>query len=297
VSVVIPAFDRLDALRVVLRFFDHQDHPRDRFEVIVVDDGSAERVDRVVDARSYGYRLEILRQENEGRAAARNRGARRARGELLLFCDADRIPDPTWISAHAAFHGRFKGCAAFGVPWDCFYRCEKLTACGEGERDAVRRFSRKPDYFRAIARLFQGETTTSNVAWATFLVGNSSVRRGDLLEAGGFDEDVRTWGLEHFELGLRLVERGVSICHNSAAWNYHIPHARDVEGLREGIEKGMEVLARKHRGRRVTLLRDFLFGEISLQELEAGYGGEVSRSIASEDAIYFKGLTTRRNRA
>jgi glycosyltransferase involved in cell wall biosynthesis len=297
VSVVIPALDRLDALGIVLRFFDYQDYPRDRFEVIVVDDGSAERVDQALGGRCFGYRLEILRQENRGRASARNSGALRARGELLLFCDADRIPDPTWISAHAAFHGRFKGCAAFGVPWDCFYSCEKLMACGEGEMDAVRRFSRKPEYFRAIAGLFQGESTSSNVAWATFLVGNSSVRRDDLLEAGGFDEDVRTWGLEHFELGLRLVERGVRICHNSAASNYHIPHVRNAERLRESIEEGMAVLARKHRGRRVALLRDFLFGEISLQELEAGYGGEVSRSIASEGAIYFMGLATQRGRA
>lgn len=295
VSVVIPVHDRLDALEVVLRFFGYQDHPKDRFEVIVVDDGSADSVERVVDPRSLGYRLEILRQENRGRAAARNSGVQRARGEIILFCDGDRIPDPTWVSAHAAFHETFADCAAFGVPWDCFYGCEKLEACGEGQMDAVRRFSRKPEYFRVISRLFAGEATRSPVAWATFLVGNSSLRRSDLLRVGGFDENVKTWGLEHFELGLRLLERGVRICHNSAASNYHIPHVRHVESLREGIRKGMEVLARKHSGRRVTLLADFLFGEISLQELEAGYGGEVSRQIASEAAFYFNGLAIRRD--
>lgn len=291
VSVVIPVFDRLEALRVVLGFFNHQDHPRHRFEVIVVDDGSPERADRLLDPRDYGYTLEVLRQENQGRSAARNKGARHARGDLLLFCDADRIPDPAWMTAHATLHGELPGCAAFGVPWDCFYAFAKLEAAGKEHLEVMRKLSRKPEYYKLMTdRLFHGRTTDSPLAWATFLVGNSSIRRADFLEVGGFDEDVRTWGLEHFELGLRLVEHGVSICHLDTASNYHIPHARQVDSLREGIQRGMEVIARKHPGRRVSLLRDFLFGELSLQALEAGYGGAASPALASEAPVYFKGL-------
>ncbi|MCC6559515.1 MAG: glycosyltransferase family 2 protein [Polyangiaceae bacterium] len=290
-SVVIPVMDRLDILELVLRSLGGQTYPRDRFEVIVVDDGSVEPADRVLDPRAFEFRLEILRQENQGRAAARNRGVRRARGEVILFCDADRLPDPGWIEGHVAFHGRFDGCAAFGVPWDCFYGVERIRAGGGGQLDAIRRFSRKPEYFRAIIRLFEGAMTSSRLSWAAFLVGNSSIRRADLLRAGGFDEEVRTWGLEHFELGLRLVERlGMRIGHCSMASSYHVPHGREVSALREGIRNGMQVLARKHPRRRVALLQDFLFGEISLQALEARYGGRVSKAVASEPPIYFKGL-------
>jgi long-chain acyl-CoA synthetase len=286
-SVVIPAHGRLDVLQVVLGFFNHQDHPPDRFEVIVVDDGSPEAVDAVIDPSAYRFPLEIVTQPNRGRSAARNAGVQRARGELILFCDSDRFPDPHWVSAHAELHARSPRCAAFGVPWDCFYRFERLRACDARQMEPIRRFSRKPEYYSLMTRcLFEGELTRSPLAWATFLVGNSSIRRDDLLAAGGFDEELTTWGLEHFELGLRLVERGVSIRHHGGAWSYHVPHVRNVEHLREGIERGIEVIARKHSGRRVSLLRDFLFGEISLQALEAGFGCETGLA----PPVYFKGL-------
>lgn len=284
-SVVIPVHGRVDVLRVVLGFFDHQDYPADRFEVIVVDDGSPERVDRAIDPSAYRFPLEVVTQPNRGRSAARNTGVRHARGELILFCDADRLPDPRWVSAHAELHARSARSAAFGVPWDCFYRFERLKECDARQMESIRRFSRKPEYYSVMTRcLFDGELTRSPLAWATFLVGNSSIRRADLLGAGGFDEELTTWGLEHFELGLRLVERGVTIRHHGAAWNYHVPHVRNVEHLREGIERGIEVIARKHAGRRVSLLRDFLFGELSLQALEAGFGREAA------PPVYFKGL-------
>jgi len=286
-SVVIPVHGRLDVLRVVLGFFNHQDYPPGRFEVIVVDDGSPDRVDRALDPAAYRFPLEVVTQPNRGRSAARNAGVRHARGELILFCDADRLPDPHWVSAHAELHARSAGCAAFGVPWDCFYRFERLKECDARQMDSIRRFSRKPEYYSLMTRcLFEGELTPSPLAWATFLVGNSSLRRADLLAAGGFDEELTAWGVEHFDLGLRLVERGVTIRHHDQAWNYHVPHVRNVEHLRQGIERGIEVIARKHAGRRVSLLRDFLFGEVSLQALEAGFG----REAGSTPPVYFKGL-------
>jgi hypothetical protein len=191
------------------------------------------------------------------------------------------------VSAHVELHARSAACAAFGVPWDCFYRFDRLKECDARQLEAIRRFSRKPEYYSLMTRcLFEGEVTRSPLAWATFLVGNASLRRADLLAAGGFDEELTTWGLEHFELGLRLVGRGVEIRHHEGAWSYHVPHVRDVEGLRHGIERGLEVIARKHAGRRVSLLRDFLFGEISLQALEAGFGHEAGLA----PPVYFKGL-------
>ena len=97
-SVVIPTFSRPGPLVECLRALATQDYPRDRFEVIVVDDGG----DRPASAGAEPWRdwldLTVLRQSNAGPARARNLGADRARGEYLAFTDDDCRPAPDWLA-------------------------------------------------------------------------------------------------------------------------------------------------------------------------------------------------------
>jgi GT2 family glycosyltransferase len=66
--------------------------------VVVVDDGSPQPVTEDVAPTTDIFELRIIRQENAGPAAARNRGARKARGEILAFTDDDCLPRPDWLS-------------------------------------------------------------------------------------------------------------------------------------------------------------------------------------------------------
>jgi GT2 family glycosyltransferase len=75
------------------------DYPRDRFEVIVVDDGSAVPLDTVVAPFQKQLDLAFLQQAHAGPATARNTGAGRARGEILAFTDDDCIPVSNWLLA------------------------------------------------------------------------------------------------------------------------------------------------------------------------------------------------------
>jgi len=70
------------------------------FEVIVVDDGSTDTTPAV--ATRYGQRITYIRQDNAGPSAARNRGVRAARGELVAFLDADDIWRPDKLARQAA---------------------------------------------------------------------------------------------------------------------------------------------------------------------------------------------------
>jgi glycosyltransferase involved in cell wall biosynthesis len=94
VSVVVPTRDRPEKLRRCLAALAG---PR---EVIVVDDGSAERerIERI--AASAGAKL--VRLEGRGPAAARNAGALAASGEVVCFTDDDCEPERGWVEALAA---------------------------------------------------------------------------------------------------------------------------------------------------------------------------------------------------
>jgi GT2 family glycosyltransferase len=96
-SVVIPTRDRPRALARCLESLARQTYPLERFEVIVVDDGSDPPVPDPGASRNDGLRVHLFRQANAGPAAARNAGAEHAAGELLAFTDDDCTPAPAWL--------------------------------------------------------------------------------------------------------------------------------------------------------------------------------------------------------
>lgn len=96
-SVIIPTFNRPAMLARCLDAVASQDFHRDRFEVIVVDDGSDRSPVAQVEAVKDRMLIRLLRQPNRGPASARNTGAAEARGRFLLFTDDDCMPHPRWL--------------------------------------------------------------------------------------------------------------------------------------------------------------------------------------------------------
>jgi glycosyltransferase involved in cell wall biosynthesis len=101
-SVVVPTYRRPEQLATCLSALARLEWPRDGFEVIVVDDGSDDPPEHVVDAFRGALDVELVRHPHGGPGAARNAGAARARGAVLAFTDDDCEPDPTWLTALAA---------------------------------------------------------------------------------------------------------------------------------------------------------------------------------------------------
>ncbi len=98
-SVIIPAHDAEGTLGRTLDALANQDLEQP-YEVIVVDDGSSDRTAAIAEAAAGPVTL--IRQEALGPAAARNRGASAAGGEVLAFTDADCFPRPNWLRAGLA---------------------------------------------------------------------------------------------------------------------------------------------------------------------------------------------------
>src|SRR6266576_6556961 len=104
ITVVIPTFNRAAMLADTLESFAAQSIPKNRYEVIVVDDGSKDTTPEV--CREFVSRIELkyLHIDNSGTSAAKNTGILASRGKILLFCDDDDIADHRLLEEHLKAH-------------------------------------------------------------------------------------------------------------------------------------------------------------------------------------------------
>ncbi len=109
-SVVVATYNRPQELRRCLEGLTGQSLPKERFEVIVVDDGSAEPMDGVVSDFVGIVDVRLLRKDvNEGLGEARRSGVESATGDVVLFVDDDDIAGPDCLAAHLAAHEEHPG--------------------------------------------------------------------------------------------------------------------------------------------------------------------------------------------
>ncbi|MDH5423051.1 MAG: glycosyltransferase family 2 protein, partial [Acidimicrobiia bacterium] len=108
-TVVIPVFNRAELLERTLAALTHQNY-RGPWDVVVADDGSDEDIEAVVSriATRADLAIAVTRQEHDGYGAgrARNLGAKKASGSVLVFLDADCMPAPGLLARHAVWHTR-----------------------------------------------------------------------------------------------------------------------------------------------------------------------------------------------
>ncbi|HEV8612596.1 MAG TPA: glycosyltransferase family A protein, partial [Gemmatimonadales bacterium] len=190
-SVIVPAHNGAAVLPLSLGALAASDLPRERWELIVVDDASRDAT--AVLASKWADRVVSLDGAPHGPAYARNRGVEASQGAWIVFIDADVVVHPDTLRHFAAAIEKDPGIdAVFGAydddpPAPGFlsrYRNllhHYIHLCGAGEAD-------------------------------TFWAGCGAVRRSAFQSVGGFDEARYTRPqIEDIELGYRLRDRGSRI--------------------------------------------------------------------------------------
>ena len=94
VSVIVPVRNEEHLIAQCLRSLLDQDYPKDRLEVLVVDNDSTDRSREIIRQ----FPVQYLFEKKKGASAARNAGARAARGDLLAFTDSDCVVPSHWVS-------------------------------------------------------------------------------------------------------------------------------------------------------------------------------------------------------
>ncbi|WP_141401535.1 glycosyltransferase [Ornithinimicrobium cerasi] len=238
VSVVVPYYRDQELLDLILRRLDAQTGVVGGLEVVVADDGSPEPPD----VSACALPVRVVRQEDLGfrAGAARNLGARRARGRVLLFVDGDTVPEDGYAAAlqrvclaspalaagrrrHADLRAVARG---GGRPWppveplaepgwlaDGFAASDDLRAADDGS-------------FRYV---LSAVMAVPRVVWEV---------------VGGFDEGLTGYGGEDWDLAWRTWLAGADLRHVPGAVAWH--DGPDLAGRPEGQEA--ERLARVKNG-------------------------------------------------
>lgn len=243
ISVIVPACDRVAILAEVLHRLSDQSYPEDRYEVIVVDDGSSANLPRELGAL-LNDRIRILELEGADgtfRAGqARQAGARAARFEALLFLDADVAVDRDFLWHVAYCHGLDSRAVVLGYLsgynlHDLGHR-HRLADIAGAERLTGDVLPVIPDRGREPAlRECLDDIHGLAEPWRLLYTGNVSLSRSLLDEAGGFSDDFRGWGFEDVDLGVRLHEAGALWICSRWALGYHL--SDDVEALEGGAPR------------------------------------------------------------
>jgi glycosyltransferase involved in cell wall biosynthesis len=234
-SVLIPVFNRVEALGHCLTALAGQTLAREDFEVIVCDDGSADAPEIVAARFERALDLRVLRLPHRNRAAALNAGVRDARGDLVLFTDADMVPTPTLLERHVAFHRR-----------DARPEAALLGHMDWDPTQPITRFMRyiveDTSWQFGYGVLRDG----SQVTWGYFYGGNSSVKRAFLLAHGLHDEELGR--AEDIELGYRLCRAGMALMYDAQAVNHHrhFVTLADFARRNRAVGQALVLVARRH---------------------------------------------------
>jgi len=208
-SVIIPTRNRAERLARCLDALKRQTLPAQRFEVIIVDNGSDETTLEAVRqmAKAMPCRKKVLVEPRPGPAAARNRGIEQARGERILFIGDDILAAPDLLAQHLDGAERHGDRAVLGfTDWAPYLRVTPFMRYLAPERGPQFRYGTIENPLDCGYQFFY----TSNISLA---------RHWFDLER--FDEAFPYACFEDADLGYRLQKRGLKIVFFPVAVAYH----------------------------------------------------------------------------
>ncbi len=213
VSVIVPVYNGAEFLEKCLVAIFASEHPA--LEVIVVNDGSTDNSADI--ARSMGAQVLLTGRPQSGPAAARNLASEKARGDVLLFVDADVVVKPDTISkVVTVFQSRPDISALFGSYDD-----------NPGEKNFL-------SQYRNLLHHFVHQNSSSEAA--TFWAGLGAIRSEVFAAVEGFDcERFQIPSIEDIELGGRLRSNGYSILLDKTIQAQHLKKWAAVSMLRTDI--------------------------------------------------------------
>lgn len=234
-SIVIPTYNRAEKLDRALAHLYEQELAHESYEVIVVDDGSMDETDKVLKSwKGKWPQLSALHQSNSGQAKARNRGIKKAEGQIILIGQDDIYAAPGFLKSHVDFHQSnpepSMACLGLTEWWPNLEVSDFMHWLTHGG----------PQF--AYDRLSPNESVEH---WF-FYTSNISLK-AEVLKKNPFDEEFSAYGWEDIELGHRLMSKGLELIYRpeALAWHDHMMLEEEFKGRMLSIGRGAPLLEEK----------------------------------------------------
>ena len=182
-SIIVPSYNRAALIGKTLQTLTEQDYPN--FEIIVVDDGSIDNTEDIVKNIADG-RIRYFKKENEERAAARNFGALKARGEYVNFFDSDDLALPGHLSEAMKLISKKKSPEWFFLAYAIVNPSRKILS---------------------RSYTFNGDTINKMLLNGNMIGCNGVFVRRDIFLSNRFNADRILAASEDYELWCRLAAR------------------------------------------------------------------------------------------
>lgn len=260
-SVIIPAYNASERLYYNLIALNNQDYPSDKFEVIVVNNGSQDNTSEMVSRFQSNYKLSIINLgKNKGIAYARNQGILKSVGELLIFHDSDMIATRDFIKNHTEAHQdtntvvcgnwwrrvysyyykNFRGYQVenfnhlkYKYNWvnQSFHNKDKYPLLAKEQiingRFIDFSFDLDVPFILSLKQdlIKYGEDLKGyHFPWRFFITNNCSVYKQNLMNTGLFDDKIIRYGFEDYDLGIRLCKMGYKFLVKEHILSIHQEH-------------------------------------------------------------------------
>src|SRR4051794_18533495 len=208
ISVVIPTRDRAELLRDALRSLTEQTLHPDEFEVVVVDDGSADHTREVCASYARLLQLKTFHIAPSGISAAKNLGALASSAPLVFFFDDDDVADPMLLAEHVRMHQEHAEDNVAVLNWTGWRPGLAITPLMH--------------YVTDVGKFLFDYTFMSHGAlldYTCFWGGRASCKRRMLFEHGLFNQSF-TLGCEDIELAFRWSAVGFKVAYDAEARSY-----------------------------------------------------------------------------
>lgn len=243
ISIVIPLYNKAEMVARTLRSVVGQTY--EDYEIIVVDDGSTDGSAALVESLHIP-RLRLVRQENAGVSAARNRGIREAQGELVALLDADDEWKPLYLATQHSLAEKYRGCDVFATNY------EFCDAGGKTSPTIIRRLpfggedGELSNYFE-VASCSHPPICSISVM----------IRKAAILSVGGFPEGVKsgedllTWARLAARYRIAFSRKPLAVFHVEG---YHFTDKpKRMPDPTDKVGQQLEALAKASRPKHIAL--------------------------------------------
>ena len=293
ISVLITTYNKADFLKLTLAGYSKQSFKD--FEMVIIDDGSTDNTEEIVDKYRELLNIKYVKQENMGIAKAKMKALENASNDYVILTDDDRIPCITFVEEHKRRLDKEKQCVvmilsrfstktkfSFNDEFCIYKRFPELLVCEEkqlfDEKDILK------DYDGIVRKYFVSECNTGllldiveeygedfdnfELAWSKAYGGNISFSRKYLKRDLQFDCNYVGYGIEDIDFAYQLYLQGYKFRFDSLAVNYHQEHPRRNFENRD-MFRNFAYFCKKYPGIDSQMLKLDWFGEASLKEVNS----------------------------